>query len=162
VLKHIVEGWSKESCEKAIEDGVEKAALITAEMHNPHIILKDLQHNDDRGYLAELEISTEGVGLHEDYDLKDAFELTGPGIDEKFRASEEAEREAFKQILANYFASIGQTGVTFYIPDFILVPLGRVDIRNKLNNGYSPFEGLTGKSRRSQKNLGVITDTDPE
>ena len=132
MLKYIVEGWSKESCEKAILDGLEKAEMVTSKLHNPHVSLKDLQHYPEKGSMAQLEISTEAVGMHEDKDLKDAFEHTMPGSAERFRTVLKEERERFRQLIANHFARLGQFNVTFYIPDFILVPLGGADIDNNL------------------------------
>lgn len=129
MLKHVVEAFSHESYEDAIYKAMDKAsAFLTGHQSDAHVAIKALDHSENLGYHAVLEITLVPMSLRDNMHIRGIFRETRLAHDFAFRLMLKEEHEHLHHVLDDHFARARTALEEHYIPDFILVPLRDVDI----------------------------------
>lgn len=144
MLKHIVEAYSEISFEDALAKAMDKAAaLLEGVQSDAHVAIRDLSHNPELGYHAELEITLIPLSLRENMNLTGLYKECARAHERGFRLMLKAEHDHLQHVLDEHFALARRDVVARSLPDFIIAGLGEADFNDhlpeKLERQAEPF-----------------------
>lgn len=132
MLKHRVEGWSRESYEDAIFAALRRAAQLIASTHDVHVAIKELTHTEEQGFHAVLELTQEPMSVRYELDMEeDPAHQASLEFHRQFRVLRQKEHGHMERTVAAHFEKTGKAPPARPVPDFILAPMTDVSIDNK-------------------------------
>lgn len=143
MLKHVVEAYSDKSYEEALFNAMDKAsAFLSGRQSDAHVAIKSLNHSEEHGYHAVLEITLVPISLRENMHITGQFKETAHALVRNYRLMLKADHDHMQHVLEDHFAKSRGPIIHRDIPDAILIPLHDVDIENHmLERALNPKRG---------------------